>query len=144
MAASTDTIQILLRQRQELRQALLDLREEIETLDASSLDLVNKNVKSQKAAPVENVKPLEAVGTGQLEAPIGNADSPEQTNLDRASEVPQPEKIISDAQKTSTFSEPNKVSVVRGLQPNGRSERQPTRIRNEPVDSNADIPSVSP
>ncbi|MEH6544993.1 MAG: hypothetical protein V7701_01100 [Sneathiella sp.] len=144
MAASTDTIQILLRQRQELRQALLDLREEIETLDASSLDLVNKNVKSQKAAPVENNKPLEAVGTGQLEAPIGNADSPEQNNLDRASEVPQSEKITSDAQKVSTLSEPSKASDVRSLQPSERSEPQLTRVMNEPVDSNANIPPASP
>lgn len=76
MAASTDTIQILLRQRQELRQALLDLREEIETLDASSLDLVNKNVKSQKAPPAEKTQSLEAASSVQSEPLGSNSEIP--------------------------------------------------------------------
>lgn len=50
MAVSTDTIQTLLRQRQDLREALLDLRKEIETLDASSLELVNRNIKNPTPA----------------------------------------------------------------------------------------------
>jgi len=45
MAVGTDTIQTLLRQRQQLRGALLELRQEIESLDASSLNLVGKNIK---------------------------------------------------------------------------------------------------
>ena len=52
MAVSTDTIQTLLRQRQDLREALLNLRKEIETLDASSLDLVNKNIKTSSPPTV--------------------------------------------------------------------------------------------
>jgi hypothetical protein len=59
---STDTIQTLLKQRQNLKQALLDLRQEIETLDATSLDLVNKNVNSRKNPPLEESKPLELAG----------------------------------------------------------------------------------
>jgi hypothetical protein len=58
MAVSTDTIQTLLRQRQDLREALLDLRKEIETLDASSLDLVNKNIKA--APPATTATPTGA------------------------------------------------------------------------------------
>ena len=65
MAVSTDTIQTLLRQRQDLREALLELRKEIETLDASSLDLVNKNIKSappaKAAAPTGGATPTGSV-----------------------------------------------------------------------------------
>ncbi|MAZ01913.1 MAG: hypothetical protein CMN56_02125 [Sneathiella sp.] len=50
MAVSTDTIQTLLRQRQQLREALLELRKEIESLDATSLDLVNSNIKNVPSA----------------------------------------------------------------------------------------------
>lgn len=82
MAVSTDTIQMLLRQRQDLREALLDLRKEIEELDANSLDLVNRNIKtaappSARTAPEphKTVAPTEAASPP---APQANAPVPPQ------------------------------------------------------------------
>ncbi|MCF8468489.1 MAG: hypothetical protein K9G33_13900 [Sneathiella sp.] len=77
MAVSTDTIQMLLRQRQELREALLDLRQEIATLDASSLDLVNRNIRNQTTAQAEAApaaSPVPAVA--QTSPPAGSAVPP--------------------------------------------------------------------
>lgn len=47
---SSDTIQLLLKQRQELRESLMELRREIASLDASSRSLVEKTIPKQAAA----------------------------------------------------------------------------------------------
>ena len=77
MAVSTDTIQMLLRQRQELREALLKLRQEIETLDASSLDLVNSNIKNPPASQSMAKAPVAAASApAQAAAPATAAPAP--------------------------------------------------------------------
>ncbi len=81
MAVSTDTIQTLLRQRQDLREALLNLRKEIETLDASSLDLVNKNIKTASPASVTatTAAPVPAPSSKPVAAEIPPEEKPAPT-----------------------------------------------------------------
>lgn len=74
MAVGADTIQTLLRQRQDLREALLELRQEIQTLDASSLDLVNKNIKSPTSVAANAKK--EAITTASSENQTATTDEP--------------------------------------------------------------------
>ncbi|MDF2368097.1 hypothetical protein [Sneathiella sp.] len=94
MAVSTDTIQTLLRQRQDLREALLELRKEIETLDASSLNLVNKNIKT--APPATAATPAgEAAPAGSVPA---KAASPETTSTS----TPAPKPPTVEAAPAST------------------------------------------
>lgn len=76
MAVSTDTIQTLLRQRQDLREALLNLRKEIATLDASSLDLVNKNIKTS-APPTVAAQPAPSLAVKPAAAEIPSKETPE-------------------------------------------------------------------
>lgn len=93
MAVSTDTIQTLLRQRQDLREALLDLRKEIESLDASSLDLVNRNIKSPAPATTAPATPPPPSETSPVQpAPVktaGNAEKPETPETPKSPEKPE-------------------------------------------------------
>ena len=87
MAVGKDTIQTLLRQRQDLRNALLELRQEIETLDAASLDLVSKNIKT-KAPPKRQQAPVEPVGAAVDSRSEGSNDSVVTAPLARSAEKP--------------------------------------------------------
>lgn len=140
MAASTDTIQILLRQRQELRQALLDLREEIETLYASSLDLVNKNIKSQKVLPIENNKPLEAADTTKTATSNGRAESI--PKLDQQSA--RPGKATSEKQKIADTSVEKNSNTTFSAQPEDRPKPQMRGTSNESIINDTVVPSTSP
>jgi hypothetical protein len=143
MAASTDTIQILLRQRQELRQALLDLREEIETLDASSLDLVNKNVKSQKTPSVENTRSLEAASSVQSEPLGSNSEMPTKDRTEPIPELISSGKTTTKEPKTQELSEQEKRRSVISLQPGERSEPKLSKASTGPVIDNSDLPPIT-
>ncbi|MZR30959.1 hypothetical protein [Sneathiella litorea] len=92
MAVSTDTLQTLLRQRQELREALLDLRKEIETLDASSLDLVNRNIKNQSAGKTPAPMPDPALDR-KAEIPLEPSAAPIRSGQELPREEPDPPEV---------------------------------------------------
>lgn len=127
MAVSTDTIQMLLRQRQDLREALIDLHQEISTLDATSLNLVNKNIKAQtatdaalvaaEAAAEKAAAPVAAPVTAPVTAPAATpvaAPAPTPTQTAAASVAPAaaaPAAVTSPAPAADPTDKPVEQSV---------------------------------
>ncbi|USG59988.1 hypothetical protein NBZ79_12450 [Sneathiella marina] len=144
MAASTDTIQILLRQRQELRQALLDLREEIETLDASSLDLVNKNIKQQKVLPVTNEKSLETDNANQLETSGEKPDAPITDHSDPIPDPSQSSKATNEDLVKPTLFEQDNTNTNTEEPPGELSETKPGSTSPDPAKTKPVAPPVPP
>lgn len=145
---STDTIQMLLRQRQELRESLLELRKEIETLDATSLNLVNKNFKNQSAgktpAPASTPAPAQPAAASAPQAAPAATPAPTPTQAVDEAPAPSPEPTpapIPEPKATVATPEPpsapeadaTPVAAEEASPPAPKSPVEAAPLRKEPV-----------
>ncbi len=133
---STDTIQMLLRQRQELRESLLELRKEIESLDATSLNLVNKNFKNQPvgktpapAQPAAATPPEAAPAATPTPTPTP-APSPEP----KPAPIPEPRATVATPEPPSAPEmDATPVAAEEASPPAPKSPVEAAPLRKEPV-----------